>query len=214
VSVQVKICGVTSVEDALAAADGGADMLGLNFYERSRRFVTPERAANIVEVLRQSGSAIRVVGVFVDAEVARMRRVADELQLDAVQLHGNETPDVCAELQPRRVVKALRVYTGFDPKVATHFDCDMVLLDSWHANEPGGTGATFDWGVAAATRRLVPRLILAGGLHAENVAAAIRQVQPDAVDVCSGVEDAPGRKSAAKIREFIDVVRSAAAVPV
>ncbi len=212
--VQVKICGVTTIDDALTAAHAGAEMIGLNFYERGRRYVSPERALSIIETVRRTGSAVQFVGVFVDAEPAEMRGIADELQLHAVQLHGNETPDVCGELHPLRAIKALRVYSGFDPEVATRFPCDTVLLDSWNANERGGTGESFDWAVAAEIRRLVPRLILAGGLNAENVAAAIQQVQPDAVDVCSGVEDAPGRKSAEKIRSFIEAVRNAAAVQV
>lgn len=207
--VAVKICGITNAEDALAAAATGADMLGLNFFERSRRFIRPEAAAEIVRELRAQGHRIECIGVFVDATPAVVRQIAAELQLDAVQLHGNETPDVCAELQLLRVIKALRVQSGFDPAEATRFPCETVLLDSWHAREAGGTGEAFDWAVAAEVRRVVPRLILAGGLHAGNVSAAIQQVQPAAVDVCSGVEDAPGRKNRDRLRDFMEAVRSA-----
>lgn len=191
--------------DALAAA--GTDMLGFNFYERSRRFITRERAAEIIGQLRDRDSKIECVGVFVDADPAAIRKIAEQVGLDAVQLHGNEGPELCQELRPLRVIKALRVHPGFDPAVASNFDCDTILLDTWDANQPGGTGESFDWSVAAKIRTRVPRLILAGGLHAGNVGAAIRAVRPDAVDVCSGVEDAPGQKSSDRIRAFVDAVR-------
>jgi len=210
-SIAVKVCGVTNIADALASVAAGADMLGFNFYARSRRFVTVDRAAEIIRQLRKSGSDIRCIGVFVDADAPSIRTIATEAALDGVQLHGNEGPEVCGQLQPLRVIKALRVHTGFDPTVANNFDCDTILLDAWNANQPGGTGETFDWSVAAEIRERVERLILAGGLGAENVAAAIREVRPDAVDVCSGVEDAPGRKSAAKIHAFVEAVRTASA---
>lgn len=206
--VAIKICGITNTADALASISAGADMLGFNFYEGSRRFIDVDDAAAIVRRVRRQGEA-KCVGVFVDAEPDEIRAVADRLGLDAVQLHGNEPPHYCPALQPLPVIKALRVHAGFDPAVASAFDCDTILLDTWHANERGGTGAVFDWSVAAEIRRNVPRLILAGGLNSGNVAAGIRKVQPDVVDVCSGVEDDARRKNAAAIREFVAAVRSA-----
>lgn len=209
--VAIKICGITNIADALASVAAGADMLGFNFYERSRRFIKPESAAEIIRELRKQERAVQCIGVFVDAETASIREISARVRLDAVQLHGNEAPQECQKLHPLRVIKALRVHTGFDPAVASNFDCDTILLDTWNANEAGGTGETFDWSVAAEIRRRVNRLILAGGLHAGNVADAIRAVRPDAVDVCSGVEDAPGQKSSERIRAFVDAARSATA---
>lgn len=206
-SVAIKICGITNTADALAAVGAGADMLGFNFYDRSRRFISVGDAAAIIREVRKRGDT-KCVGVFVDAEPGEIRGVAQELALDAVQLHGNEPPEYCHALQPLAVIKALRVHAGFDPAVASAFECDTILLDTWHPNERGGTGAVFDWSVAAAIRQTVPRLILAGGLNSGNVAAGIHKVQPDAVDVCSGVEDNARRKNAAAIREFVAAVKS------
>ena len=210
--VAVKICGITSAADALAACEAGADMLGFNFYERSRRFVTPHAAAAIIKQVRERDADIQCVGVFVDAGPATIRSITAHAGLDAVQLHGNETPEQCRATAPLRTIKALRVHSGFDPSVPQAFPCEAILLDTWNANEPGGTGEAFDWSVAAEVRRVVAQLILAGGLNAANVAEAIRQVRPDAVDVCSGVEDAPGRKSGPRMREFINAVKNANAV--
>lgn len=212
-SVAIKICGITNTCDALAAVDAGADMLGFNFYEGSRRFIKAADAADVIRHVRERGET-KCVGVFVDAAPGEIREVAQQLGLDAVQLHGNEPPDYCRTLQPLRLIKALRVHAGFDPAVASAFDCDTILLDTWHANERGGTGATFDWSVAAEIRRNVPQLILAGGLNAGNVAAGIRKVQPDAVDVCSGVEDDPRRKNGEAIRAFVAAVKGAPAAEI
>ena len=210
--VAVKVCGITSAADAFAACEAGADMLGFNFYERSRRFIAPDAAAVIIRQLRERDSNIQCIGVFVDAAPSAVRATAEQTGLDAVQLHGNETPEQCRATAPLRTIKALRVHRGFDPSVPSAFPCAAILLDTWNANEPGGTGEVFDWSVAVEVHRVVAQLILAGGLNAANVAEAIRQVRPDAVDVCSGVEDAPGRKSALRMREFIDAVKNASAV--
>jgi phosphoribosylanthranilate isomerase len=201
--VEVKICGITNMVDAASAAAAGADMLGFNFYERSVRYIAPAEAATIIAQVRRARPEIRCIGVFVDAPPAFIRNAVSDLALDGVQLHGNEAPHQCRELSGIRVIKALRVHRDFDAAVVSHYACDTILLDTWHPGHFGGTGERFDWSVAAEVRPRVDRLILAGGLNAENVAEAIRRVQPDAVDVCSGVEDAPGRKSAEKIREFI-----------
>jgi phosphoribosylanthranilate isomerase len=207
--VATKICGITSAADAFAAVDAGAEMLGFNFYEGSRRFIDPADAHEIIRSIRKRAQA-ECVGVFVDATPGEIREIAERSGVDAVQLHGNETPDYCDALRPLKVIKALRVYAGFDPAIVDAFKCDTILLDTWHPNERGGTGAVFDWEIAAEIRRIVPRLILAGGLSIENVAAAIRKVRPDVVDVCSGVEDSARQKNAQRIREFVQEVRNAA----
>lgn len=206
--VHVKICGVTNLEDALAAVEAGADALGFNFWRGSKRHVEAEAARRIVE--RLPGSVL-AVGVFVNAEAGEVERTAREVGLGAVQLHGDESPDYCRALKGSHVIKALRVGEAFEPEEATRYDASAVLLDAFCAAERGGTGRSFDWEVARRVRALVPRLYLAGGLTPETVAGAVRGVAPYAVDVCSGVESAPGRKDAARVRAFVSAARGAAA---
>jgi len=204
--VKVKVCGITNLEDALLAAEAGADALGFNFYLRSPRYIAPEEARRIIKVLPQ---AIFCVGVFVNEErpetVARMAAVSG---VGAVQLHGDESPEYCAALVERRVIKALRVGKDFVPEGAAQYRVESVLLDAFSASARGGTGETFDWTLARKTREVVAQLYLAGGLTPENVAGAIAAVAPYAVDVCSGVEFAPGRKDMSRVRAFISAVRA------
>jgi phosphoribosylanthranilate isomerase len=204
---KVKICGVTNLEDALAAVEAGAEMLGFNFYRRSPRYVTPAEARRVVERLPEG---VLAVGVFVNEEgPERVSELAAEAGVGAVQLHGAESPEYCARVGCPMTIKALRVGEGFSAGSARAFATDAVLLDAYVAGEWGGTGRTFDWSVARDVREIVPRLILAGGLTPENVAAAVTAVGPFAVDACSGVEVAPGRKSPALMRRFVEAARSA-----
>ena len=201
----VKVCGITNVEDALAAVEAGADMLGFNFYARSPRFVTPAGARRIIERLTEG---VECVGVFVDEpSPADVERAARESGVSAVQLHGDETPEFCRGLEGLTTLKALRVGKGYSAESAAAFETNAILLDAYAPEAFGGTGHTFDWALARATREVVPRLFLAGGLRAENVAAAIDSVGPYAVDVCSGVETSPGRKSFQLMRDFVAAVR-------
>jgi phosphoribosylanthranilate isomerase len=203
---RVKVCGITNLEDAFAALEAGADMLGFNFYARSPRHVTPGAARSIIERLPAS---VTCVGIFVNESTpADVERVAREAGLGAVQLHGDETPEFCRALQELMTIKALRVGPGYRVESAARFATDAVLLDAYSADARGGTGHTFDWSLAALTRKAVPQLLLAGGLKPENVAAAIEAVHPYAVDVCSGVETSPGRKSAELMRRFVEQVKS------
>jgi phosphoribosylanthranilate isomerase len=204
--VQIKICGITNLEDALACADAGADLLGFNFYCGSPRYIAPEDARRIVV---QLPAAILTVGVFVNAGAARdVARLAEIAGVAAVQLHGNESPSYCRELSGRFVIKALSVGDGFDPQSAAEFETYAVLLDSFDVRLRGGTGKTLDWSLARRTRRAVQRLFLAGGLEPENVAKAVASVQPYGVDACSGLESLPGRKNIARVRAFIDAIRA------
>ena len=201
----VKVCGVTNVEDALAALEAGADMLGFNFYARSPRYVSPAEAGKIVERLPDGASC---VGVFVNEPApADVERLAHEAALGAVQLHGDETPEYCRSLRGLTAIKALRVGADYDAESAAAYQTDAVLLDAYVKGSRGGTGHTFDWTLAALTRERVRRLFLAGGLNPDNVAAAVAAVRPYAVDVCSGVETSPGRKSPELIRLFVEQVR-------
>lgn len=202
----VKVCGVTNLEDALAALDAGADMLGFNFYRRSPRYVTPAEARRVVERLP---GGVSCVGVFVNEPTpGDVIDVAREARLGAVQLHGDEPPEFCQSLRGLTTIKALRVGADYDVENAASYRTDAVLLDAYVPGERGGTGHTFDWGLASVTRERVPQLFLAGGLNPDNVSAAVAAVRPHAVDVCSGVETSPGRKSPELMRRFVEQVRS------
>src|SRR6266849_4872050 len=203
--VRIKICGITNLEDALACADAGANLLGFNFYSGSPRYIEPEAARKIIG---QLPGAILTVGVFVDAgEPEEVARLADAAGVAAVQLHGNESPSYCRELDGRFVIKALRANEGFKPESAAEYKTDAVLLDAFDQSLRGGTGKTFDWSIARSTKTKVPKLILAGGLGPENVAEAVASVQPYAVDACSSLESSPGRKDIARVRAFIAAIR-------
>lgn len=203
--VRVKICGITRIEDALAAVAAGADALGFVFYAQSPRAVEPEQAAGII---RRLPPFVTTVGLFVNEARTRIEEVTRYCGLDMVQLHGDESPEEC-RIPGRRVVKALRVRDAESLKAAGRYDVAGLLLDAWSGEVYGGSGQTFDWTLLRnfASRRPV---ILAGGLTPDNVGEAIRSVRPFAVDVSSGVEAAPGRKDPRKIRAFIDVVNKAA----
>jgi phosphoribosylanthranilate isomerase len=203
----VKICGITSAEDALAAVEAGADLLGFNFYRRSPRYVSPGEARRIASVLPER---VARVGVFVNVdEPEAVARIVSESGVGAAQLHGDETPEFCARLGGVSVIKALRVGRGFSVERALAYKTDALLLDAYERDAFGGTGRTFDWSLARAARAFVPKLFLAGGLTPENVAEAVRAVGPFAVDVCSGVETSPGRKSFSLMRRFVEAVRAA-----
>lgn len=205
---RVKICGITSPDDALRVAGAGADALGLVFYNKSPRAVSPELAAEIVAALPPF---LTVVGLFVNEPVAAVERILSQVPLDVLQFHGEEEPAYCASFQ-RPWVKALRVKSGLDIAGACqdYAAARAVLLDSWQSGVPGGTGKTFDWTLAPREASLP--IVLAGGLTAGNVGTAIAQLRPAAVDVSGGVESAPGVKDSGKIHEFVAAVRAADAL--
>jgi len=205
----VKICGITREEDGLLAAEAGADAVGFVFYPMSPRRVEVARAKEIARVLPPF---VLRVGVFVDATRNRMARTADEVGLDMLQLHGDEPLEVLADL-PRRAVKAVRVGRGFDTADAIRYAAHAtgVVVDTRLVGEtvmPGGTGVPFDWKLVRGLRDQVGFLMLAGGLSPENVAAAIHEVRPHAVDVSSAIERLPGRKEPERLRAFVAAVRA------
>jgi phosphoribosylanthranilate isomerase len=213
--VQVKICGITNFADARAAVDAGADMLGFNFFRPSPRFIEPHHARDIITRLRTElgERSLTIVGVFVDdPSPASLVRIAATTGIDAVQLHGDESIEYCRrlkELQPDLIViKVLRAGDGFEPDGAVRYEVDAIMLDSFHSDLRGGTGRVFDWTVGRRMRDLVPQLFLAGGLSPENVARAIAEVRPDAVDACSSIESSPGRKDGELMKAFVSAVRS------
>jgi len=196
---RVKICGITSLEDALSAVEAGADALGFVFYKESPRHIFPEQAARIIS---QLPPFVQVAGLFVNEEAATVNELADLCRLDLIQLHGDEPADYC-QLIRRRVLKAFRVrsLTCLDP--IRDYPVAGYLLDTFSPSFYGGTGLSFNWEIAAEAVKRHQRIILAGGLTPDNVAEAIRLVRPWAVDVSSGVESAPGTKDHQKVREFI-----------
>jgi phosphoribosylanthranilate isomerase len=199
-SVKVKICGVTNFDDALAAVDAGADALGFMFYEPSPRNVPVKLAADII---RQLPPFVAKVGVFVNATGESVRRAIGECGIDTLQFHGDETPEVCREFSPLKIYKAFRMKNLESLRALPGYRTDAWLLDSFVEEKPGGTGAKFNWDLAVEAKKLGRPIILAGGLTPENVAEAVRMVQPFAVDVSSGVESSPGTKDHAKLRRFI-----------
>jgi len=195
---KVKICGITSVEDALVAVEAGADALGFVFFEKSPRNLDPARAAHIIATIPPF---VQAVGLFVNAPLEFVNSTAEQCGLDLVQLHGDESPEYCRSVL-RRVIKVFRVKGPESLATLSSYRVAGYLLDAYHPHLYGGTGETFDWECVVAAKDAGP-VILAGGLTPENVAAAVARVAPYAVDVSSGVEAAPGRKDHEKVRRFI-----------
>jgi phosphoribosylanthranilate isomerase len=205
--IQIKICGVTNVKDARACTELGASMVGFNFYPRSPRYIEPKAVRQIVDAL---APGICAVGIFVDARAREIRKAAELAGVRCVQLHGDTSPKTCSELTREfRVIRVFSTGARFQPAtVATFPDCD-VLVDAYDPHLRGGTGQTCDWSAARATLPFTRFLILSGGLNVQNVGDAIATVMPHVVDVCSGVERAPGVKDHGAIRDFIAAVRAA-----
>lgn len=215
-SVWVKICGITNAEDAHAAVAAGADMLGFNFYRRSPRFIEPGAAAEIVKAVRSQTDtkhrSVTMIGVFVSESIDEVLRIAEEANLDGLQLHGDETVEYCArlkELSPQRfLIKALSADSALKLETPGKYSTEAIMLDAFDANLRGGTGQLADWAIARKIAERLPRVFLAGGLSPENVADAIAAVQPYAVDACSALESLPGKKDSARMKAFVRAVRN------
>jgi phosphoribosylanthranilate isomerase len=207
-SVKVKICGITNLEDALSAAGFGANMLGFNFYAKSSRYLSRQDAANIA---KQVPSAVLKVGVFVNATADEISEIADAVKLDVIQLHGDEDDNfirVIGHVTERPVIKAFRINHDSTIDAVLNSDADAVLLDAVVIGEFGGTGRTFDWNLVSQLSRN-KQVFLAGGLTPENVAEAISIVRPYAVDVASGVEIENRKKDTVKMKTFIENAKNA-----
>jgi phosphoribosylanthranilate isomerase len=202
---RIKICGITRIDDALAAAAAGADAIGLVFYAGSPRAVDIEQAAAICAALPPF---VCSVGLFVNAPAEAVNNVLHRVPLAMLQFHGDELPPYCSQFA-RPYLKALRMHPGMDVTAAAaeFAEAKALLLDTYRAGVPGGTGEVFDW--QRVPRELASRVMLAGGLNAENVAQAIAQVGPYAVDISGGVESAPGIKDVTRIHSFVAAVRRA-----
>lgn len=203
---RIKICGITNLEDALTAAELGADALGFIFYKGSKRYIDPLDAGLIVSSLPPFVSA---VGVFVNQGIGEITEYARISGIDTVQLHGDETPEFCGEL-PHRLIKAVRVKDAVDIAEVELYPVRAILFDKHTDELYGGTGSSFDWGVLEGLE-ITKKIILSGGLTPENVSRAVKIVKPWGVDVSSGVEDAPGRKNHTRMRKFIEAVKDGGA---
>jgi phosphoribosylanthranilate isomerase len=200
----IKICGIKTLPDALAAIEAGADYLGFNFYPKSIRFIEKSTCAEITSVLKREHPHIKLVGVFVNSSVEEIKDILQTCQLDLAQLHGDETPEIFTQLAPQ----AFRAFRGIPESNAGYerSEAPAMLIDAAVKGVYGGSGVTADWAAAAELAKQYP-LLLAGGLTPENVVDAVRQVQPWGVDVASGVESAPGGKDAEKMSAFVKAVR-------
>jgi phosphoribosylanthranilate isomerase len=201
---RVKICGITNLADALAAADAGADALGLNFYEKSPRHISLKTAA---EVSQKLPPFVMRVGLFVNAPEELVMRAIGECSLTMLQFHGDEPPEFCTQFGLMSM-KAFRIRDAESLRQIPQFETDAYLLDAYSPDARGGTGETFNWDLAIEAQAFGKPIFLAGGLTPENVADAVRKVKPFGVDVSSGVESSPGKKDHAKIRAFIAAVRT------
>ncbi len=196
---RLKICGITNLEDALKAAELGADALGFIFYKGSPRHISPRTASLII---RELPPFVVPVGVFVDEEPEKVKAIAAETGISTVQLHGYETPEYCESLG-LKVIKAIRIKERSDIMRLRPYNVAAFLLDTFREGVPGGTGETFDWQIAIEAKAL-GRVILSGGLNPENVREAIERVRPYAVDASSGLEEKPGKKDHRKLEKFME----------
>lgn len=203
--VKVKICGITSGDDAEAAVQAGATALGLMFYSGSPRHITLETAE---EIARRIPPHIIRTGVFVDPNPSDVFAAIQHCQLNLLQFHGSETPEFCLQFGIM-TMKAFRIQNGDSLLPMSEYYTDAFLLDSYVKGELGGTGETFNWDLALEAKKFGKPIFLAGGLTPQNVAEAVRKVAPLGVDVSSGVEKSPGKKDAKKMRDFVAAVRGA-----
>jgi len=200
----IKICGITNIEDACCAAASGADAIGFIFHPPSPRYVTP---GTVKKIIAELPYAVITVGVFVNLDCTEVKRIMTLCGLDMVQLHGAESPAFCRQFPSAQVIKAIALRKEADLAHVREYPIKAMLVDAFDPQRHGGTGEKADWALAAKVKKLHP-LILAGGLSLANIREAIKAVSPDAVDINSGVEIAPGRKDHAQVKEIIELVHS------
>ena len=201
--IHVKICGVTSFNDAIMATNYGASALGFIFYEKSPRYINPEILKTWISNVP---SSVKKVGVFVNKDIDKVNKIAEELNLGMVQLHGDESPEYCNQMI-RPVIKVFRVNKKFDSIMLKNYQVATFLFDTYNKENHGGTGESFDWQSILQLNTEIP-VILSGGLNADNVLEGIEVVKPSAVDVNSGVETAPGKKDEEKIKNLFTILKN------
>jgi len=202
--IGVKICGITHIGDAYAAAESGADALGFIFYPRSRRYIAPERAKEIIQKIPGS---IGRVGVFVNQEIQAVKEIVSFCGLRLIQLHGDESPQYCGQFPMSSLIKTVSHWAEEEIQKLENYAVKAILVDAREPGCYGGTGKNSDWALALKVKKNHP-LILAGGLNKENIRRAIETVRPDAVDINSGVETSPGKKDPHQIREIMEIIRA------
>jgi len=200
---QIKICGITNIDDALCAAACGADAIGFIFHPPSPRFIAAERAKEIIAALP---AGIATVGVFVNLDAEEVARTVEDCGLDLIQLHGDESPEYCRRFPPERVIKAVFLRAPEELRALDAYNVRAFLADFREAGRYGGTGKRADWGLAARLGKSHP-LILAGGLGIENIGEALAAVAPGAVDINSGCERTPGIKDHERMRRIVGMIR-------
>jgi phosphoribosylanthranilate isomerase len=198
----IKICGITNLHDARSAVECGADALGFIFYSKSKRYVSPPKAK---EMIRKLPSDVIRVGVFVNQEIEEVKEIARFCDLSLIQLHGDETTEYCSQFPTSSLIKAVMPRKGKDI-VRFNYPAGIILVDTYAPGLYGGTGRVSNWSLAVRIKEN-HRLILAGGLRADNIREAIEAVRPDAVDINSGIEISPGEKDPGKMREIVEIVR-------
>ena len=196
----VKVCGITNPEDAILCADAGADILGFIFYEKSKRYITPEKAAEIVKNLP---AKIRKAGVFVNLDSDKINETVSITGIDTVQLHGDEPPALLDRIEVKKI-KAFRVGEGFDFGIVRDYEPAIPLFDSFSDKEFGGTGRKFNWGIIP--RELSGKYFLSGGISIENFEEAVNELHPFAVDLSSSLELSPGKKDPRKVNDFFELL--------
>tara|TARA_B100000678_G_scaffold170934_1_gene142655 strand:+ start:1115 stop:1747 length:633 start_codon:yes stop_codon:yes gene_type:complete len=201
--IHVKICGITSFNDAIMATNYGASALGFIFYEKSPRYINPEILKTWISNVP---SSVKKVGVFVNKDVDKVNKIAEELNLGMVQLHGDESPEYCNQMI-KPVIKVFRVNNKFDSIMLNNYQVATFLFDTYNKENHGGTGESFDWQSILQLNTEIP-VILSGGLNADNVLEGIEVVKPSAVDVNSGVEAAPGKKDEEKIKNLFTILKN------
>ncbi len=196
----VKVCGITNPEDALLCADAGADILGFIFYEKSKRYISPEKAAEIVKRLP---ATTRKAGVFVNCNAEIINETASIAGIDTVQLHGDEQPEILNRISGKKI-KAFRVREGFDFDMVRDYEPAIPLFDSFSEREYGGTGRKFNWGIIP--REFSGRYFLSGGISIDNIEEAVNELEPFAVDLSSSLELSPGKKDPRKVNDFFELL--------
>ena len=201
--VKVKVCGITNLEDAMAAVAAGCDALGFVFFKKSPRYIAPEKARAIIAELP---AGMLKIGIFVNPKEERVRRIARFCKLDLLQFHGQESAKFCRRFKGYKIIKAFRVRDKIDLKKILKYQTFAYLFDTFVRSKPGGTGKKFDWGLLRYLKEIKQLIFLSGGLNAQNVKRAIQAVRPDWVDVSSSLEVRPGKKDRSKIRKFMRVI--------
>lgn len=202
---KIKICGITNYEDAINAANSGADYLGFNFYKHSPRHIEKSKAKNIIEKLPKN---VKNIGVFVNEDIKKMKKIVNFCNIDLIQLSGDEDIEFILDLKRilnKKLIKSIRIKNKNDIKKIKHYKTDYIMLDSFKKNLYGGTGITFNWQLIKYINR--KRLFLSGGLNSLNVKLAIHEIKPYAVDVCSSIEYYPGKKDFKKMKGFIEAAK-------